>query len=86
MRVPTNITLPADLVVEIDQVAGRRNRSRFIEEAARARLKREQLRTAVERSAGAWGADDYPGFATSEMVLEWVRRVRAEETDPGPAR
>jgi metal-responsive CopG/Arc/MetJ family transcriptional regulator len=84
MRVPTNVSLPAALVAEIDEVAGRRNRSRFIEEAARAKLKREQLRVAIERSAGAWRTEDYPEFATSEMVVEWVRKIRAEETDPGP--
>ncbi|KRT63719.1 MAG: hypothetical protein XU10_C0008G0082 [Chloroflexi bacterium CSP1-4] len=84
MRVPTNVTLPADLVAEIDEVAGRRNRSHFIEEAARAKLKREQLRLAIERSAGAWKAEDYPEFATPEMVVEWVRARRAEVTDPGP--
>jgi predicted transcriptional regulator len=84
MRIATNLMLPADLVAEIDELAGPRNRSRFIEEAARAKLKREQLRVALERSAGAWKAEDYPEFATSEMVVEWVRKIRAEETDPGP--
>ena len=84
MRVPTNVTLPADLVEEIDQLAGRRNRSRFIEEAARAKLRREQLRLAIERTAGVLKAEDYPEWATSEMVVEWVRARRAEVTDPGP--
>ncbi len=84
LRIPTNITLPADLVDEIDEVAGRRNRSRFIEEAARAKLKREELRLAIERRAGAWSKEERPEWATPEMVVEWVRRIRAEETDPGP--
>jgi len=83
MRRAANLMLPADLVAEIDEVAGPRNRSRFIEEAARAKLKREQLRLAIERTAGAWKAEDYPEFATSQMVVEWVRKIRAEETDPG---
>jgi metal-responsive CopG/Arc/MetJ family transcriptional regulator len=84
MRVPTNLMLPPDLVAQIDEVAGPRNRSRFIEEAARAKLKREQLRLAIERSVGVLKAEDYPEWATSEMVVEWVRKIRAEETDPGP--
>ena len=83
MRVPTNLMLPADLVAAIDEIAGPRNRSRFIEEAARAKLKREQLRLAIERSAGVLKAEDYPEWATSEMVVEWVRARRAEVTDPG---
>ena len=84
MRIPTNLMLPADLVAEIDEIAGPRNRSRFIEEAARAKLKREQLRIAIERSFGALKAVDYPEWATSEMVVEWVRARRADVTDPGP--
>lgn len=82
MRIATNLMLPAELVAEIDRIAGPRNRSRFFEEAARARLRREQLRVAVEASAGAWRVEDYPEFATSEMVAEWVRARRAEVTDP----
>jgi predicted transcriptional regulator len=84
MRVATNLMLPADLVAEIDEVAGPRNRSRFIEEAARAKLKREQLRLAIEHSAGAWSKEEHPEWATPEMVVEWVRARRAEVTDPGP--
>ncbi|MGH2408138.1 MAG: hypothetical protein ACRDF7_08695 [Candidatus Limnocylindrales bacterium] len=84
MRIATNLMLPADLVKAIDDVAGPRNRSRFFEDAARAKLKRERLRLAIERTAGAWKAEDYPEFATSEMVVEWVKRMRGEVTDPGP--
>ena len=83
VRIATNLMLPADLVAEVDEVAGPRNRSRFFEEAVRTKLRREQLRVAVQASAGAWRVEDYPEFATSEMVADWVRARRAEVTDPG---
>ena len=77
--------LPADLVAEIDEIAGPRNRSRFIEEAARAKLKREQLRVAIERSFGApQGGGSTRSGRHPSMVVEWVRARRAEVTDPGP--
>ena len=84
-RVPTNLTLPADLVAQVDAVAGSRGRSRFIEEATRDALRRERLRVAIKRSAGAWaGRDDLPpGWATADGVAEWVRALRAEVTDQG---
>ena len=82
VRIATNLTLPPDLVAEIDAVAGRRNRSAFAEEALRRALKREQSRLAIERTAGAWSAEEYPEFATSEMVVEWVRAQRSEGRDP----
>jgi metal-responsive CopG/Arc/MetJ family transcriptional regulator len=84
MNVRTNLLLPKDLVDEVDHFAGARGRSRYVAEALRARLKRDRLKEAIEKSAGAWSADDYPEFATPEMVVEWVRARRAEVTDPGP--
>ena len=81
VRIATNLTLPPDLVAEIDAVAGRRNRSAFAEAALRRALKREQLRIAIDRTAGVLRAEDYPHWATSDKVVEWVRELRAEETD-----
>lgn len=37
-RVPTNLTLPRDLVAEVDAVAGERGRSRSIEDATEVRV------------------------------------------------
>ncbi len=84
MNVRTNLLLPADLVAELDQVAGPRNRSRFVADAVRYRIRREKLRHAWEASFGILSAEDHPHWATSEKVVEWVRMMRAEETDPGP--
>ena len=84
MNVRTNLLLPKDLVDEVDHFAGARGRSRYVAEALRARLKRDRLKETVERTAGAWGPEDYPEFATSEMVVDWVRARRAEVTDSGP--
>ena len=83
-RVPTNLSLPRDLVAEVDAVAGARGRSRFIEEATHQALRRERLRLMIERTAGVLRAEDYPTWRTSEDVVAWVRAMRAEETDPGP--
>src|SRR5262245_49100876 len=83
LRIATNLSLPADLVAEVDVVAGRRQRSAFVEEAVRRALRRERLRLAMTRTAGALRAEHYPHWATSEDVVEWVRQSRSEVTDPG---
>jgi metal-responsive CopG/Arc/MetJ family transcriptional regulator len=83
MNVRTNLLLPADLVEELDEVAGPRNRSRFVADAVRYKLRREKLRKAWAASFGILSAEDHPHWATSEKVVEWVRMMRAEETDPG---
>jgi predicted transcriptional regulator len=84
VRSPTNLSLPADLVAEVDAIAGRRNRSAFVEQAIRARLKRERLRLAMDRARGTISVEEYPEFATSEGVVEWVRDRRRETTSVKP--
>jgi hypothetical protein len=84
MAVRTNLLLPADLLEEVDHFAGPRGRSRYVTEALRARIRRDRLREVVRETAGVLDPGDYPEWATSKQVVEWVRRLRSEETDPGP--
>lgn len=85
-RIPVNLSLPEDLVVALDEVAGPRRRSAFAEEALRRAIRREQLRLAIERTAGSLPMEHYPHWRTSADVVSWVREMRAEETrsDPEP--
>jgi metal-responsive CopG/Arc/MetJ family transcriptional regulator len=78
MNVRTNLLLPEALVREVDKFAGPRGRSRFVAEALEAKLKRERLRDAIRSTAGVLKAEDYPYWATSEDVVEWVRASRRE--------
>jgi predicted transcriptional regulator len=83
VRIPTNLTLPPELVAEVDALAGRRNRSRFIEDAVRVRLRRERLGTAIEKAAGAWAGRGPAEWSEPDGVAAWVRAQRAMETDAG---
>ncbi|MEP7379248.1 MAG: hypothetical protein ABI725_06740 [Chloroflexota bacterium] len=83
VRVPVNMTLPRELVERLDAVVGPRQRSAFVEEAINYRLRREEMRRAWESARGM--LKDDPRFPTSDAVVEWVRALRAEKTDPGPA-
>lgn len=80
MNVRTNLLLPETLVADVDHFAGPRGRSRYVAEALEARLKRDRLLEAIDATAGAW--KDHPLFPTDESVVEWVRALRAEGTDP----
>ncbi len=79
-RVPVNLSLPEDLVMALDEVAGPRKRSAFTEEALRRAIKRERFRVAAEKAAGSLDMKHYPHWRTSEDVVRWVREMRAEET------
>lgn len=82
---PINLSLPPDLVAQVDALAGPRGRSTFVEAAIRKAVKRERLRVAWDSAAGALSAEEYPFWRTSEDVVSWVRERRSEDTDPGAA-
>jgi hypothetical protein len=84
MAVRTNLMLPPELVAEVDRIAGPRNRSRYVAEAVKTRLRRDHLKEVWDRSFGILKAEDHPEWATSEMVVEWVRALRSEKTNSGP--
>ncbi len=86
MNVRTNLLLPADLVAEVDAVAGPRGRSRYVAEALERQLRRDRWWAAAQAAAGAWSAETHPQFATPGDVLEWVRASRAEVTVPWDGR
>ncbi len=80
MNVRTNLLLPRDLVDRVDEVAGPRGRSRYVAAALEKQLRRDQWYAAARATAGSW--KDHPLFPTDESVVEWVRALRAEDTDP----
>jgi predicted transcriptional regulator len=76
--VRTNVTLPAELLEEVDQHAGSRGRSRYVAEAVVQRVRRDALGAAIRETAGAMAGR--PGAMTPEEVAAWVDELRREET------
>ena len=72
----THIVVPDDLVQEVDRVAGKRRRSRFVEEAIREKLSRQALDTALASTAGVLNPADYPEWDTAAKVAAWVESGR----------
>jgi predicted transcriptional regulator len=80
MNMRTNLLLPKDLIDRIDEIAGPRGRSRYVAAAIEKELRRDLWFAAAKASAGGW--KDHPAFPTTESVVDWVRALRAEGTDP----
>jgi Arc/MetJ-type ribon-helix-helix transcriptional regulator len=91
--VRVSISLPRELVEQVDAVVGSRKRSRFIVEAVEDRLRADHDRTdpeeerrqriaaaraALDEMAGSLSGDDISGWESSESAAEWVRRSREE--------
>ena len=79
----THISLPEALVREIDEIAGPRNRSAFIEEAVRRKLLNERQKRAIAKLAEGPGLDpkEYPHWATPELTSKWVHDMRRADNE-----
>ena len=75
----TNLTLPADLMDEVDRLAGPRGRSRYVAEAVAQRVKRDRLGTAIRETSGMMRGT--PNQMSRNEVSAWIDRLRSEETD-----
>lgn len=75
----TNLTLPEDLLKEVDELAGPRGRSRYVADAVAQRVKRDKLGEAIRRSAGVLVGT--PGGMRRADVTAWIDELRSEETN-----
>ena len=73
-----NVVLPDDLVREIDKLAGTKKRSKFLEEAAKERLKEIRLDKALKEAAGI--LKDDPRFSTSAKVRKYIHDFRKKNS------
>lgn len=77
--VRTNLTLPEELIREVDEVAGPRGRSRYVAEAVAQRVKRDRLGKAIRETAGILKGT--PSEMSRDEVTRWIDELRSEETD-----
>jgi predicted transcriptional regulator len=73
----TNLTIPEELLRQVDELAGTRGRSAFVAEAVAAKVKRERLRKALDAARGAWVGT--PSYMTPEEAYRWIRSMREED-------
>ena len=73
------MTLPEELLREVDELAGPRGRSQFVADAVAKKVKRERLRRALDAARGSLiGTSSY---MTPDEAYRWVRSMREEESD-----
>lgn len=74
-----HVVMSDETLREIDRLVGQRSRSRFLEEAAREKLERLALASALEDTAGIVSAQAYPEWRDRHAAAEWVRETRRGE-------
>ncbi|MEA2623357.1 MAG: hypothetical protein QOH61_2267 [Chloroflexota bacterium] len=75
----TNVTLPEELLRQVDELAGPRGRSAFVADAVAAKVKRERLRKALDDLRGV--TIGTPSYMTPDEAYRWVRRMREDDED-----
>lgn len=81
----THVILDDEVIGAIDKLVGPRGRSRFLDEAAREKLKRAELDLALGSATEVLKDKDYPEFADQASISEWVRAQRRTEDTSGDA-
>jgi len=76
VMVRTTITLPAELLSQVDDFAAEGGRSAWIAEAVEARVKREHLGRVLDETRGA--LRDSPSWQTADDTYRWVRELRKD--------
>lgn len=75
----TTITLPAEVLREVDAIAGPRGRSAYIGEVVARQVRRDRQRRVFEENFGALAGK--PGQMSPDEVLHFVRQLRSEDRD-----
>ena len=73
----TLVSMPPQIVEEIDRTVGIRNRSSFLADLAQRELKRRQQILALEAAAGSWKDKDHPELAKGSAAF--VASLRRED-------
>jgi hypothetical protein len=79
------VTLPEEVLREVDEVAGPRGRSAYVADAVRARLKRDRLRRVLDETYAA--AAGGTRWQDPDDAYRWARALREDDSrGQGPPR
>ncbi len=75
----THVVMSDEVLAAVDEVVGKRGRSRFLEAAAREKLDRLALVESLEATAGIAGGSAYRHWRDRRSAAAWVRKTRRTE-------
>jgi predicted RNA-binding Zn ribbon-like protein len=73
-----NISLPPDVAKTLREVIPTRQRARFVAQAVERELRRLQLESALQASAGAWQDVDHPELTDGPAIDRWIAEGRSQ--------
>jgi len=79
--VRTHVVMSDEVLKAIDEIVGKRGRSRFLEEAAAEKLERLALAEAIGATAGIARGGAYSHWRDRDAAAGWVRKTRRTESN-----
>jgi hypothetical protein len=76
----THVIISDEVLATIDEVVGKRGRSRFLEQAASEKLERLALEEAIGATAGIARGPGYTHWRDRDAAATWVRKTRRTES------
>ena len=76
-RKRTHVSLPEDLLADVDALVGPRGRSAFLAEVIRDAVNRRRLLAFLSSDKPIWKDEDHPELANGAEA--WVRNMRDED-------
>lgn len=76
----THVVMSDEVLAAVDEVAGKRGRSRFLEEAAKEKLERLELAESLQATAGIARGRSYRHWGDRRAASAWVRKTRRTES------
>jgi hypothetical protein len=76
----THVVMSDEVLEAVDKVAGKRGRSRFLEEAAKEKLEQLALAESLEATAGIARGRPYRHWRDQRATGAWVRKTRRTES------
>ena len=78
MKSKLHFTCSLDVVRELDELVGKRGRSKFITEAIKEKVSKEKFSFAVSECAGAWSDENHPGLDSTKKVTDYIDKIRED--------
>ncbi len=73
----THVVLSEQLVRDIDELVGSRQRSAFLTQAAEEKLMRLRQLKAIDAACNAWKNEDHPEL--KQGAAKWVEKLRRQD-------
>jgi metal-responsive CopG/Arc/MetJ family transcriptional regulator len=73
-----HVTCDPELLKRLNKFSGKRRRSKFITEAIREKISREELKSIVSECAGAWKIKNHKNLKTINSVIEEINNLRKD--------